>query len=153
VMSEPFSGNTTLSLSDVVAVRALYGARAPDLNEASSGNDTANHATRINYPGGYTGSTPLVVYGDVTTSSDVDYFSLPVPSNYSGPLTVRLQTSGVSLLAPRLTLFDASGTPLAEADGSGTQGDTVTLTLPGVTLGGNYYIRVDAAPGSTFAVG
>jgi hypothetical protein len=153
VMNDTFTGNTTLSPSDVTAVRALYGARAPDLNEGSSGNDTANHATRINYPGGYTGSTPLVVYGDVTTGSDVDYFSLPVPSNYAGPLTVHLQTTGVSLLAPRLTVFDSSGTPLAVADGSGTQGDTVTLTLPRVTPGANYFIRVDAEPGSTFVVG
>ena len=39
------------------------------------------------------------------------------------------------------------------ADGSGTQGDTVTLTLPRVTPGANYFIRVDAEPGSTFVVG
>jgi hypothetical protein len=153
VMNDTFTGNTTLSPSDVAAVRALYGVRAPDLNQGSSGNDTANHATRINYAGGYTGSTPLVVYGDVTTGSDSDYFSLPVPSNYSGPLTVRLQTTGVSLLAPRLTLLDSSGTLLTEADGSGTQGDTVTLTFPDVTPGGNYFVRVDAAPGGAFAVG
>jgi Matrixin len=153
VMSDTFTGNTTLLSSDVASVRTLYGARAADLNEGSASNDSSGHATRINYPGGFTGSTPLVAYGDITTKSDVDYFSFPVMSNYSGPLTVRLQTTGVSLGTQRLTVIDSSGTQLARAEGSGTQGDTISITLPRVTPGANYYLRVEAAPGATFGVG
>src|SRR5262249_34717881 len=109
VMFNTFTVTNNPTASDVAAIRALYGARPADANEGQQPNDTRKEATRIRYSDGssdpaYDGSTPLVAYGDVTTRKDVDYFFLPNLLTYAGPLSVRLQTAGISLLAPKLTV-------------------------------------------------
>jgi hypothetical protein len=145
---------TTLSPSDISAIQALYGARKPDLNEGSNGNNTINTATQLKDAGQYApaGTTPLVAFGDITTPSDADYYSLSVYSNYKGPVSFHVLTRGVSLLDARLTIFDKSGQVVGQAIGTGSSGDSLTVTLPGVVPGGVYYARVDAA-GGDFAVG
>lgn len=152
VMFNTFNDRLALSASDLAAIRALYGARAPDSNEGSIGNNTIKDSTRIKFDSSFDGSTPLVVFGDVSTSTDVDVFYLPTLDTYSGPVSVRLQTTGISLLAPRLSITDAKGNLLASGTGS-DGGDIVTLTLPQAAAGAKYYLRVDAAPGASFAVG
>jgi len=153
VMFNTFNATTTLSASDVAGIRALYGSRPADLNEGSTGNEVIKDATRIRFHSSFDGTTPLVIFGDVTTPADSDMFYLPVLDTYSGPMSVRVQTAGISLLAPTLTVLDKNGTVLATATATGTQGDAVTLTLPSVTAGGKYYIQVTAAPGAATAVG
>jgi predicted Zn-dependent protease len=153
VMYNTFNNNSALNAGDVAAIRGLYGARAADTNEGQTGNGTIKSATRIKYHSSFNGSTSLAVFGDVTTATDVDVFYLPVLDTYTGPITVRLQTTGVSLLAPKLTLTDRQGGVLATATGSGTEGDTLTLTWPKAVAGAKYYLRVEAAAGATFAVG
>ena len=51
----------------------------------------------------------LVAFGDITTNKDVDMFAIRPPSGYYGPLTFRLQSAGLSLLAPHLSVLDAKG--------------------------------------------
>ena len=65
-MYSQYTGNTKLTSADVAALQALYGTRAPDPHEGSGGNDTIATATTIQPPGGWTGATPLVAYGDVS---------------------------------------------------------------------------------------
>ena len=60
-------------------------------------------------PAGFDGSTPLFLYGGIQTAGESNVFALDAPEGYGGPATVRLQTAGVSLLDPRLTVFDATG--------------------------------------------
>ncbi len=153
VMYDTFNNNVTLSASDIAAVRSLYGARPADSHEGATGNNTIQTSTRIKYDSSFNGSTPLVIYGDVTTATDVDVYYLPVLDTYSGAMTVRLQTTGVSLVAPKLSVMDPKGNVIATASGTGSEGDTIALTLPQVSAGGKYYVKVEAAPGATFAVG
>src|SRR5262249_6059237 len=68
-------GNTQLTSGDIAAIQALYGTRAPDPHEGSAGNDSMSTATTIQSPGSYTGTTPLIAYGDITTNKDVDFFA------------------------------------------------------------------------------
>ncbi|MFO0809773.1 MAG: matrixin family metalloprotease [Gemmataceae bacterium] len=153
VMFDTFNHNLTLSASDIVSIRSLYGARAADAHEGQTGNGSISASTRIKYSSSFDGSTPLVIFGDITTASDVDVYYLPVPDTYSGPMTLRLQTTGVSLLAPRLTITDAQGAVLASTAGSNTEGEVLSLSVPQVTADGKYYIRVEAAANATFKVG
>ena len=97
-MFNSFSDTLVLSASDVTAIRALYGTRAADPNEGSNGNDTIVRATTVREPGSYDGFTPLVAFGDITTRGDVDVFEVQNQGHYRGPITFRLQTTGVSLL-------------------------------------------------------
>lgn len=154
VMFNHLNGNPTPAASDVVAVRALYGARGADLNEGKNGNATLKNATRIKYSqlsGGYDGSTPLAAYGDITTRTDVDIFWVKPLVGYSGPTTFRVQTAGLSQLGANVTLMSATGQTLAQ--GTVSSGGTLTLTLASVVPDQKYHIRVEAAPGAVAGVG
>lgn len=153
VMFNTINSNNVLSASDVAAIQALYGTRAPDANEGSNGNDTIGRATRVNDPSGYQGFTPLVGYGDITTSGDVDVFEVHNLASYGGPITFRLQTAGVSLLAAHMVVTGQNGAVLATATGSGVAGGVLNLTLPSSLPDEKYFVRVSGAPGAFADVG
>jgi hypothetical protein len=148
------SPKTGLSAGDIVAIQALYGVRAPDQYEGSNGNGTFATATQLQTSNGYTGTTPLVVYGDIGSAADADTYMFRSPlSNYSGPATVRVQSTGRSLLAPKLTVFDAAGNVIGQAVSASMIGDTVFVHLNGITPNSNYYIRVQGATQDAFGAG
>lgn len=152
VMFNDFGDRTTLSAGDTTAIRVLYGTRAADPNEGSNGNDSIKRATRLDFPSSYDGETPLVGYGRLG-SADVDVFAFKSPSDYAGPTTVRVQSAGLSLLAPRLTVYDERGRQVGRVTGTAVEGDTLTFTLPQTARGRNYYARIDAAPGAETRTG
>ena len=153
VMFNTFNGNVVLSASDIAAIRALYGSRAPDANEGSNGNDSIDRATRVHDPAGYQGFTPLVGYGDISTFSDVDMFEVHNLNAYTGPISFRLQTSGVSMLAARMVVMNGNGTILATATGSGDAGSVLTVSLPHSIADGKYFVRVTGAPAALAGIG
>jgi hypothetical protein len=156
VMYSHLNTATALSAGDVAAARGLYGPRAADPNEGAKGNDTVKNATRLKYSvtsSGFDGSTPVVGYGDVTTRTDVDIFYLRQFPGYTGPISFRVQTAGISLLAPAVTVTDSAGRVLATKTAVGTRGDTLTVTLPTTKAGETYYVRVTAAAGAANGVG
>lgn len=153
VMHEPYDIHTSLSVSDIAEIRKLYGTRSPDANEGKTGNENIKNATRIKFNSDFDGSAPLVIFGDITTRPDADFFYVPVLDTYSGPMTIRLQTRGISLLSPRLSVFDVKGTQIGSVSASGTHGDTVELTLPNVQPSDKYYVKVEAVAGTAFAIG
>lgn len=149
-LNKPLTG---LAKVDVTALQALYGARAPDQWDANKANDTFKRATQIKGDS-EDGTLPLVVYGDVTTNKDVDYYAFRAVDDYRGPVTIRLQSAGISLLAPKLTVTDASGRfVLGQAQSTNPLGDVVTVTLPHVTKGATYYVRVEGASKDVFGIG
>lgn len=154
VMFSHLNPNTTLTAGDIRALQALYGTRSPDAFEGSSGNDTINRASQIPIPGSYTGHTPLVAFGDVTTRGDADVFALPVLNDYSGPVTLRLRSAGISLLAPELSVVDANGAVVASVASSNLGfGDDVTLHLPSLSSRSRLFLRVEGATGDEFGIG
>jgi hypothetical protein len=152
-MYAQYTGAVSLTAQDIASLQALYGVRAPDRYEGSSGNNTIDKATQIQTPGGYTGATPLVAYGDVTTNSDVDFYAIKPPSNYSGPITFRLQSAGISLLTPHLTVLDAKGNVVGDAQSTCDLGDTLTVHLDQSTPGATYYLEVRGATQDVFGIG
>src|SRR5205823_2970656 len=83
------------------------------------------------------------ILADVTTTSDLDYYTLIAPAGAS-TLQVSVQSAGLSLLSPFLKVYNASQTVVASASGSGSDGTVVTTTIS-VTPGSRYYILVDGA--------
>ena len=149
-------GSTQLTAGDIAALQALYGAKAPDPHEGSGGNDRIDTATTIQAPGGsgsYTGATPLIAYGDITTNQDVDVYAFKAPNDYTGPVTIQLRSAGISLLNPHLTLLDASGNVLGDVQSTSDFGDVVTLHLDQVDPNANYYVKVQGATGDVFGIG
>jgi hypothetical protein len=143
-----------LSSADVAALQALYGVRAPDLNEGSNGNNSIDKATQVPLPpGSYTGVTPLVMFGDVTTGKDVDYYAVRPLSGYTGPMTFRVRTAGISMLEPRLTVVDGSGHVLAQVQSSNSLGDEISVQLGSVNPQATYFVKVEGATHDVCGIG
>ena len=137
--------------ADIAALQALHGSRAPDLNEATGNytdNDSFTTATRLKLAdaaGGEGGSAPTIVYGDVGSSGDVDFFYIETPGDYTGPVTFQLRSSGISLLQPDLTIYDAAQQPLEHLFSQDVGGAVLTVQLPGSTPQHLFYVRVAGA--------
>ena len=148
-----YLGTSKLTVGDIASLQSLYGTRAPDANEGSGGNDSISRATTIQSPGGFTGATPLVAFGDVTTNKDVDVFSLKAPNGYKGPVTFRLQSAGISLLAPHLSILDGKGKIVGDAQAASDLGDVVTIHLNSVDPNATYFLKVQGASNDVFGIG
>jgi hypothetical protein len=152
-MYDQYQDNQRLTSADIAALQALYGTRSLDPHEGSNGNDTINTASQIQYPGGYTGTTPLVAYGDVGSNKDVDVFSVKPLSKYNGPITFQLQSAGISLLTTKLTIMDSKGSVLGQAQAASDFGDTVTVHLGQSSSNQTYYVEVQGATQDVFGIG
>lgn len=149
------SANLVPTANDIQNIRALYGARTPDENERTQDNDTIGRATRLRFAepaDGFDGTLPLVQFGDLHATTDADFFLLPVLVGYSDSLTFEVRSEGLSLLAPRITLFDKNGVQLAQQSFHGTFGGTASATISG-PFGERVYARVDAATTNEYSVG
>ncbi len=153
VMNSHFNRRLTLSASDISRIRALYGNRSPDVWEEVDGNETLDTATRIQYSSEFTGKTPLAIWGDITTISDVDTYWVKPISGFTGSMTVRMQSRGLSLLAPKLTVTDATGQILGSHQSFHPEGDYLAVTLANVDPAQTYYVRAEGASVGAAGVG
>lgn len=151
-----FALGTTITAQDIADLQALYGARRPDANEVKKPNDTQKNATRLRYSAdsdGFTGQTPVVAFGDLTTTRDTDWFYLPTLAGYSGPVTFRVQSAGLSLLAPLMSVYDSAGRLLGSAAAADPRGNTISVRLDRVAPDAKYYVRVTSATPDVFGIG
>lgn len=142
-----------LSSGDVWALQSLYGKRSPDQYDLSGGNDSISKATQIGLSNGFDGSTPIVRFGDITTTSDVDFYAFKSISGYTGPITFRVQTAGISLLAPSVTIYDASGKVLGQSQSNSGMGDMVFVQVPNSDPSTTYFVKVQGASQDVFGIG
>jgi hypothetical protein len=134
----------SLSSDDTQGIQSIYGARPQDAYDASGSNNTATTADditpRLNAQG-----TAAIASLDITTACDVDYYKVTVPACTSGTLTVAMQSSNLSLLSPKLAVFNASMQTLGSAGAANSFSNTATLTVNGVSAGQLLYIKCSAA--------
>jgi hypothetical protein len=144
-----------LSRADIAALQALYGPRsgAHQDDDESPGNSTFATALPLSYSTRYDGTTPLAAFGDVAAAGATHLYSLTSLPAYTGPLTFEVLTVGISLLEPRLTVFDAQGNVLATAQSGNVAGDVLVVSLPQATPGAVYYARVDSAAPDVSGIG
>jgi hypothetical protein len=148
----------SLSSEDIARVQALYGARAADGYEGTAGNGTRATASEFDLPDGFKGETPLVSFGDITTQADVDFYTFTFPDDGNDDkddreVTVRLQTTGTSLLAAKLTVFGQDGRVLAHRASASITGDVLQVKLTGLLSSERFYVKVEAADQDLFGVG
>jgi hypothetical protein len=146
-MFEQYHPVSGLTPADVAALRALYGARPPDTFEGPGGNDTFATATALDLTSG-----TASVGADVTTLQDADVYRLTVPAG-AAALDLRLIASGVSLLVPRLTVYDVSGHVIASAAATGPLDNDLFLHVDGVKAGDVYYAKVESGTDDVFGIG
>ena len=125
-------------------------------NRTGPENDQIEHATELELlsaSGADEGSAPSVILGDIDQPGDVDYYTLPVPSDYAGPLTLSLRTAGISVLTPGLSVLDDGGVVLGNVVSSSTSGDHLTLSLDSVASYEKLTLRVEGARNDVFGLG
>jgi hypothetical protein len=132
---------------DIAGVQAMYGARKPDAYEGASGNGTLATAAPLALSSG-----GVTINADITNMGEVDYFKVTAPSSSDGTLTVRADASTISLLDPKVSVYNASGTLLGSASAATYQG-TATLKLTGLVAGQTYYLQAAGATTDVFSMG
>jgi len=133
--------DTTLLSDDIAGIRAIYNTRQPDAYDAASpGNYNPANASTLPAPDA---RGQISIAGlDISTQSDGDHFKIVVPASTTGSMTVRMQSTGLSSLSPRLHILNASSQTIATAIAAVTDyGATVSLTVNGLVAGQTYYIR------------
>jgi hypothetical protein len=160
------NSHTGLASDDIAGVRSIYSngaARATDAYNTGTGNHTFATAANISSALNASTLTAAINNLDVTsvvgstntvTLADVEYFKFTAPANSAAKMTVQVQSSGLSLLSPMVTVYAANQTTvLGSATGLGRYGTTLTVGNIPVTPGATYYVKVQGADTSVFSVG
>ena len=100
---------------------------------------------------GTLGLYPSVAAGDLTSLSDVDYYSVTGLS--IGSFSVSFRTSGISMLKARLTLLNSSGQVVASTAATDPANGDLTLTANQLLSLGTYYVKVEKAASDVFGIG
>src|SRR5262249_42856559 len=97
----------------------------------------------------YIGRNAQIAIGglDNTTSSDTEWYYVTVPSTTTGTMKVTVQSSSLSLLAPKLQVYSSSLCLVGQASARNVLGATISVTMSGVQAGQGYYYKVLAAGG------
>ena len=91
---------------------------------------------------------------DITTAGQSDYFSFTAPAGAGSTLELDVQSSGLSLLAPKLTVYSSNGsTVLASANGAGPVRHDADGERPNVVAGQKYYVLVQGADSTQMGTG
>ena len=144
-MFETYQGvRTGLTPGDIANLRALYGARLADQYEGTAGNGTIASATKMKDP---------AVQADITTNGDVDVYEYKMPGYAGSSVTIRVQTAGVSLLTPKLTVYDANGNLVTSAITTDPLSGGVSVSLTNVSPGSKYYFKVEGSQSGVFGIG
>jgi hypothetical protein len=130
----------TLSGDDASGLQSIYG--APQYDQFNSNGQSNGNYTKAANINSYIDSRGQIAIPslDITTGSQVEWFSVTVPMSMTGTMVVTEQSSNLSSLSPRITVYTTSLGLLGTAT-STAYGDTVSVTIPGVQPGQSYLIR------------
>ncbi len=154
------SGALELTPQDIVNLQAIHGTRRLDPNEGGNGNDSIARASRIkggeddsSVLEGFSGNQVWIQFGDLHNANDRDVYEIRTALNYSGPLSVELRTSGLSLAKLGAEITDRNGNILSQSQMSGDFGGVSVLTLNQTAPDGKYYLQVHAGSDRSWATG
>ncbi len=149
VMYSSYTGvKSTLTADDIAGIQAVYGARPEDSFDTGASNDTKGTSTVLT---SYIDANKQVTLTglDITATSDIDWFKITTPSGNSGTMLVQVQSTSLSLLAPKLTVYKGS---TLKGTVSGGYSSTISISNA-IGNGQNWYVKVEAAESSVFGTG
>ena len=159
VMYSTYTGRKTgLASDDIAGIQSIYSANGPRsadvYNTGGASNGTLSTASSLNSLINTSNLTALVPNLDISTAGQSEYFSFTAPSGSGSTLEVDMQSSGLSLLSPKVTVYASNGTTvLGTASGAGLYGTTLTLNISGVTPGQQYYVLAQGAATTAMGTG
>jgi predicted Zn-dependent protease len=134
---------TGLDSQDIADIQSLYG--APTANTTNNSFATAKSVNNL--------SSDLAFTGNLATASDVNYYKIMTPLALGvTSINVQIQTQGLSLLTPTVSVYNASHQLVATASSSSPLNGNVQVTIPGALPLSTYYIEVSHAT-TAFDVG
>jgi hypothetical protein len=146
VMYGTYNGiKQALTSDDIAGIQSLYGAPQFDQFNVGKRDNMYYTATNIN---SFIGSNAQLAIPnlDITTAGGSEWFYVNVPASTSGAMTITVQSSNLSLLSPKLQIYNSSLTLIGQAAAVGSMGATVGVG-GSVQAGQGYYIKVLAAGG------
>jgi len=149
------SGRKSLTSDDVSALVLINGTRTADQYDAVAANETLSTATSLTTTGdaGWNGGeAPIIAWAELQSSSDVDWFRINAASGYSGTVSFRLQTTGLSQLRGRIQVYNSAGQLLGNATADGSNSD-LRVAVSGTTGSETFYVRVSAVNSSIVGEG
>jgi hypothetical protein len=157
IMYATYNGvKSALNCDDIAGIQSIYGgARRPDAyNSGGASDGTFATAASLNALINTTTDTALVQNLDLNTVGQSEYFRVNAPSGTASTLTLNVQSSGLSLLSPKVTVYASDEqTVLGSACGFNQYGTTLTVTIPNVYSGEQFYIKVQGADCTAFSTG
>ena len=134
-----------LATDDISGVQSIYGTRQFDqFNSGGTRNISYQSATNIN---SFMKNSQVAIPGlDITTNGDSEWFYVNAPATFSGAMTVTTQSSNLSLLSPKVQVYNSSLSLLAQAGTTASMAATVSVST-NVQSGQGYYIKVLSAGG------
>jgi hypothetical protein len=152
------SARSGLNCDDISGIRSIYSSGNPRTPDAYYGGSTPNNsfATAANITSSI---NPIALTGvvnnlNISSTSVVEYYTFTAPAGSASSMTISVQSSGLSLLDPKLTVYAADqSTVLGTATGSGEQGNTLTVTVCGISAGQQFYVKVAGAVTTSFGTG
>jgi len=143
-----------LTSDDVAGIQSVYGARQYDaFNSGATRNYTASQAVSLDWA--LANNRITIKNLDITTPGQSEWFWVTIPAVNSGFFTAIAQSYNLSLLSPRVQVYDASLNPLGDS-ASSNFGDVVMVPVTGVKSSDpGYFIRISgySAAGGGPAVG
>ena len=135
-----------LASDDIAGIQSIYG--APQFDQFNTGGKRDNtYLTPTNINSFIGSNAQLAVPNlDITTAGDSEWFYVNVPASTTGTMTITVQSSNLSLLSPKLQVYNSSLTLVGQASAVGSMGATISVGA-GVQAGQGYYIKVLAAGG------
>jgi len=148
----------TLNSDDIAGIQSIYGVgRTPDVYNSGGASDgtfatAADLANLTLNPQTLVGQVTNL---DITTTSTNEFYKIMAPTGTASTISVNVQSSGLSLLTPKVTVYAADQqTVLGSATGAGQyDGTTLTVTLNSVTPGEQFYVKVQGADTTSFSTG
>ncbi len=141
-----------LNSDDIASIQAIYGPRQADVY----GGANTSFSTAVDLTGQLdpTNLDTVVNNLDLTSTASAEYFTVTAPGATDGTLTVNVQSAGLSLLRPSVTVYAADqATVLGSASDSGYTGSTLSVPVTGVNPGDQFYIEVTGADTTAFGTG
>jgi hypothetical protein len=157
IMYPSYTGKKTgLTADDAAGIRSIYSGNLPRSLDASNAvylNNSVAAAANVNNAIDPNALTALIPNLDITAPNQTEYFTFTVPAGTNGTMTIDAQSQGLSLLAPKVTIFTAAQAVVATSTATGLYGTTLTLTVPNVNPNDVYYLKVQGADSTALGTG
>lgn len=143
VMYAYYNGmKSSLTVDDALGIQSIYGAYPSDTTTNINYYQAQNLTWNINSAG-----QGAISNLSLSGGTDSDWFYVAAPANTTGRVTIAMQSTNLSTVAPRIIVYNAAMQYVTQNSLPNAYGATAAITITGVTPGQGFFIRCSAASG------